>query len=200
MTEQWKPIKGYEGIYEVSTFGRVKSLQHSMVSKDGKIRHFPEVIKKLSPNWSGYLLVGLSKEGRSRTKAVHRLVAQAFLQDTYKPGLQINHIDQHKANNRVDNLEWVTPSENVNYMDRNERSIATRRANGGERSRIMKASKPIRATSINGGYSIVLASASKASRKLHVNLGHICQAALGRRKSAGGFTWQYIEGGDRDAE
>jgi hypothetical protein len=171
-----------------------------MVSKDGKTRFFPEVIKKFSQNWSGYLLVSLSKGGHSRTKSVHRLVAQAFLQDMYKPGLQVNHIDQDKTNNHADNLEWVTPSENVNYMDRNERSIATRRASGGERSRIRKASKRIRATSIDGGYSIVLVSASKASRKLHVNLGHICQAALGRRKSAGGFTWQYIEGGGQDVD
>lgn len=104
---EWKPIKGYEGLYEVSNDGRVRRLRFINGS------HNFEKIKecKQTLNSWGYITVNLSKNGKSNTKRVHRLVAEAFLGES---NLQIDHIDGNKLNNRLDNLEYVTPKENTN--------------------------------------------------------------------------------------
>lgn len=104
---EWKPIKGYEGLYEVSNDGRVRRLKFI----NG--RHNFEKIKecKQTLNTWGYMTVNLSKNGKGNTKRVHKLVANAFLGES---DLQIDHIDGNKQNNRLDNLEYVTPKENTN--------------------------------------------------------------------------------------
>lgn len=104
---EWKPIKGYEGLYEVSNDGRVRRIRFINGS------HNFEKIKecKQTLNSWGYMTVNLCKNGKSNTKRVHRLVAIAFLGES---DLQIDHIDGNKQNNRLDNLEYVTPKENTN--------------------------------------------------------------------------------------
>lgn len=104
---EWKPIKGYEGLYEVSNDGRVRRLKFI----NGK--HNFEKIKecKQTLNTWGYMTVNLSKDGKGNTKRVHKLVANAFLGES---DLQVDHIDGNKQNNRLDNLEYVTPKENTN--------------------------------------------------------------------------------------
>lgn len=99
-TENWRPVDGYEGCYEVSTFGNVRS-----VRKSGKI-----LVLNVTPK--GYLRIALAREGVQKNFMVHRLVASAFIaNDNEKP--EVNHKDGDKKNNRVDNLEWVTTSENL---------------------------------------------------------------------------------------
>lgn len=104
---EWKTIKGYEGLYEVSNDGRVRRLRFI----NG--RHNFEKIKesKQTLNTWGYMTVNLCKNGKSNTKRVHRLVAEAFLGES---NLQIDHIDGNKQNNNLSNLEYVTPKENTN--------------------------------------------------------------------------------------
>lgn len=104
---EWKPIKGYEGLYEVSNDGRVRRLKFI----NGK--HNFEKIKecKQTLNTWGYMTVNLSKDGKGNTKRVHKLVANAFIGES---DLQVDHIDGNKQNNRLDNLEYVTPKENTN--------------------------------------------------------------------------------------
>lgn len=104
---EWKQIKDYEGLYEVSNDGRVRRLRFINGS------HNFEKIKecKQTLNTWGYMTVNLSKNGKSNTKRVHRLVANAFLGESE---LQIDHIDGNKQNNRLDNLEYVTAKENTN--------------------------------------------------------------------------------------
>lgn len=104
---EWKTIKGYEGLYEVSNDGRVRRLRFI----NG--RHNFEKIKesKQTLNTCGYMTVNLCKNGKSNTKRVHRLVAEAFLGES---NLQIDHIDGNKQNNNLSNLEYVTPKENTN--------------------------------------------------------------------------------------
>lgn len=114
MNEIWKDIKGYEGLYQVSNFGRIKSLPRTY-----KKRYIDkEIIKKPSKLPKGYLRVGLSKNGNTKYYFIHRLVA-----DTFIPNLNnypcVNHKDCNTSNNNVDNLEWNTYEQNNNYKNHN---------------------------------------------------------------------------------
>lgn len=111
MTEVWKDIENYEGIYEISNHGNVKS-----VSRKGTCGG----LLKLSKDKNGYLCVGLNKNGKRKTFKVHRLVAMAFVQNTY--GLpEVNHKDEDKENNCYSNLEWCDHKYNSTYGTRGER-------------------------------------------------------------------------------
>ena len=101
--EMWKDIKGYEGLYEVSNLGRVKSKRKILKPIDGE-----------------YLKVGLSKNGVQKTIAIHRLVAQCFVENKNNYSF-VNHKDENKHNNSMENLEWCTNIYNVNYGKRNEK-------------------------------------------------------------------------------
>ena len=113
MDEKWLPIEGYEGLYEISTHGNIRSLEPEIERNDGKINHVPARTRVLT-DVNGYLYCSLSREGRDRRFAVHRLVAKAFLPNPdNKP--EVNHKDGNKHNNHVWNLEWCTRSENQRH-------------------------------------------------------------------------------------
>ena len=135
MKEIWKDIQNYDGLYQVSNLGNVKSLERYFPSKNPKtpIAHVNEKILKLSANKKGYLSANLYKNGKMKNIQVHRLVAQAFLPNPSNK-LYVNHIDGNKCNNRVDNLEWVTPSENLHHAYSTKLRTPTR----GERNRQCK--------------------------------------------------------------
>lgn len=108
--EKWKPVRGYEGLYEISSEGRVKSLDKMRISGRYKIlMKYNERILKPGRNAQGYLKVDLSKNGKSRTFRVNRLVLTAFKGVS---DLEGNHIDGDKENNRLENLEYATRSQN----------------------------------------------------------------------------------------
>lgn len=112
--EEWKNIKNFEGLYQVSNFGRVKSLKRDVNYKDGRIRHQKEKTSTGFIRNTGYLYVNLNKNSKVIKKNIHRLVAQAFIPNPEnKP--QVNHKDGNKTNNHVDNLEWNTAKENFNH-------------------------------------------------------------------------------------
>ena len=102
--EQWRDIDGYDGAYQVSDLGRVRSL------KFGKVR-----VLRTGNDRKGYLCVGLCKDGKQKSYKVHRLVAQAFIPNDDESKTQINHINEVKSDNRVSNIEWCTPQYNINY-------------------------------------------------------------------------------------
>lgn len=121
MNEQiWVDIVGYEGHYQISNDGQVKSL------KGGKER-----IRSLALNDEGYLTVALCKNGVSKKFYVHRLVASHFVPG-YQPGMVVNHKDEDKSNNVASNLEWVTVRQNTNYGTSLEKGAATRKNNKGK--------------------------------------------------------------------
>lgn len=122
MEEIWKDIEGYDGIYQVSNLGRIRSLDRNvpaLCAKTGTIRDYFRKGKmmKLRPinTGAGYMVVTLKDNDRkAHTELVHRLVARAFVQG-YFDGADVNHRDENKANNRADNLEWCNRQYNINY-------------------------------------------------------------------------------------
>lgn len=126
--EQWRDINGYEGLYQVSNLGNIKSLQRVQcyIDADKRIRKRITREKQLvpAPNGKHYLGVTLYKNGRGRTKTIHRLVAETFIPNPL--GLtQVNHKDENKTNNTVGNLEWCTCKYNINYGSGNLRRSNT---------------------------------------------------------------------------
>lgn len=115
--EIWKSVVGYEGIYEVSNLGRVRSIDRYVNNKSGKQIRKGKLLK-IHKSYRGYLRVILSKECKIRYLFVHKLVAQAFIPNpnNYE---QIDHLDGDKTNNNANNLEWVTPKENSNRAWKN---------------------------------------------------------------------------------
>ena len=109
LKEVWKPVYGFERLYEVSNKGNVKSLYRYK--------------KRLVPfkQKNGYLSITIYKDGKEYFKLVHRLVALSFIPNPSNKK-QVNHIDENKTNNCVDNLEWMTPKENMNYGTARERT------------------------------------------------------------------------------
>ena len=116
MIEEWKPVVGYEGLYEVSNTGQIRSLKRNIILRPKK-----------EP--TGYLRCNLSLNKNVKTFSIHRLVAQAFLPNPDNLP-EVNHKDEDKTNNRVENLEWCNHKYNMNYGTRNIRSKDTHIKNG----------------------------------------------------------------------
>lgn len=166
MEEIWKDIKDYEGLYQVSNLGRVKSLYTNRILNPMK-------------HTKGYLRVRLYKNSVASNQRIHRLVAEAFIPNPEnKP--QVNHIDENKTNNRVDNLEWVTNKENCNHGTRNERVSKTM-------------SIPIIATNIKTGELKEFYGSNECARQLGLHYQHISAVLKGVRKQTGGYTFKYKE-------
>lgn len=114
MEEIWKPIPGYEGYYEVSNTGKVKSVTRIIMRSNGRPQTWYGKIKCASSDELGYQRVDLRKEGSHKKELVHRLVAMAFLPNPDNLPI-VNHKDENPSNNNVDNLEWCTQDYNINY-------------------------------------------------------------------------------------
>lgn len=116
MKEVWKDVVGYEGLYQISNTGKVKSLPKWAGKSLRKER-----ILKTPPDKDGYIKVVLCKNNKTRFLSVHRLMAEVFIPNPNNFP-QINHKDENKQNNNLDNLEWCTCKYNINYGTRTERA------------------------------------------------------------------------------
>ena len=126
MTEEWRPIEGYEGLYEVSNTGQVRSFDRYVKYSNGRIHlHKGKVLSPIKDR-DGYLQVNLCYSGRINSIKIHRLVAQAFIPNPDNLP-QVNHKDEDKSNNRVDNLEWCSQLYNNIYGSRMERQVNTKK-------------------------------------------------------------------------
>lgn len=125
MTEVWKPVVGYEGLYEVSDQGRVRSLDRTVTNKDGRSERHNGKILRSQKLHNGYRELYLSRNGRRKHRTIHSLVAEAFL-GTRPKGHDVMHIDGDRENNALDNLRFGTRSENL----RSTYSYGGRQANG----------------------------------------------------------------------
>ena len=117
--EEWRDVKGYEGLYQVSNEGRVKALERIVVYKNGSKHKYEEHIME-NVVVQGYCYVGLNSSNKQKRLRVHRLVAQAFIPNPSNLP-EINHKNECTTDNNVENLEWCDRSYNINYGTRNER-------------------------------------------------------------------------------
>ena len=173
--EEWKDIQGYEGKYQVSNHGRVKSLARYRKNNGNSQSFQGERILKQSVNNKGYCIVELCRDSKRKRHSVHRLVADAFIENNENRE-QVNHKDENKQNNHVENLEWCTCKENINHGSHNERMAKT------------KGTHVI--CSDETGTEIEFYSLAEAERQTGVSQGNISRCLNGKRSSAGGFYWR----------
>ena len=176
--EEWKDIEGYKGKYQISNMGRVKSLKR--MKRNGKgYQKIPEKILEGVENNRGYLRVQLFKDGKGKWYLVHVLVATAFLENPQNLP-EVNHKDEDKTNNRVENLEYCSRSYNLNHGTRNKKVAE-------------KLSKPLFSVDKESGLIMWWQSASEAERQTGIDQGNISACCRGERKSAGGHIWFYAD-------
>ena len=157
-----KDIKGYEGLYAMTSCGKVW-------------RYKRQKFLKPVDNGIGYLKVGLCKEGKKEYRFVHRLVAEAYIPNPENK-TDVNHKNEIKTDNYVNNLEWTTHKENMNYGNRNAKIAA-------------KLSKPVYCVELNK----VFPSTAEAGRQLRIGNSHISKCCRGILKTCGGYHWNYLQ-------
>ena len=169
MKEIWKDIPNYEG-YQISNLGRVKSLKRPYGLK-GRILK-PKITR-------GYYIVGLFKNSIGKWHYIHRLVWIAF-NGPIPENMQVNHINEIKTDNRLENLNLMTPKENTNWGTRNERVSK-------------KLSKVVLQFTLDDIFVKEYPSTKQVERELGFDCGHICDCCNGRLKTAYGYKWKYKE-------
>ena len=178
--EIWKVIIGYEGKYEVSNFGRIRSLPRYVRNSVGSQTFVDGKILAACKGNAGYIHVILSDNNYHKKRwLVHRLVALAFIPNPHNYPV-VNHKDENKSNNNVDNLEWCTQSYNLSYRE-------------GQRKRRMKKIEMYDRTT--GEYLRTFDSIDEASRTMGINRTTICNVAAGKpnNHSAGGYIWRFAD-------
>ena len=185
-SEVWKDVVGYEGLYQVSDRGNV----YSVVRKDSRGRRIGGIILKPIQSRGGYPQVQLYKNGKVKTKYIHRLVTEAFIPNPEKLP-EVNHKDENPSNNELSNLEWCDARYNNDYGTRIERIVE-------------KTSKKVRAINVKTGEVIRFKSTAEAQRKGY-NSGNISLASRGIYKNSNtgkliadgctykGYRWSYEE-------
>lgn len=166
--EEWRDIKGYEGLYQVSNYGRIKSLNY----------HRRNVEKILTPikHSNGYYYINLFKNKKGKIYRMHRLVAIAFIPNPNNYQL-INHKDENKANNNVENLEWCTSKYNSNYGACIEK-------------RVEKQSKKVIQLTLDDVFVKEWNSTMECGRNGYIQ-SKVVQCCNGKRKTHCGFKWKY---------
>ena len=181
--ENWKDIKGYEGFYQVSNLGRVKSLERDVYYSNGAVHHVDEKILAFNLNRGGYQYVALSLNGKAKSIKVHRLVAEAFIPNPENKPM-VNHRNEIKTDNTVENLEWCTASYNNNYGTRNVRMIQNRRS---YKLGNHPQAKPVFCEELNKTFDCI----TRAGEELGICVSSIRSVCKGKLKTAGGFHWRY---------
>ena len=190
--EIWKDIDGYEGLYQISNFGNVKSLGNGKANSS--ILHTVRLLKPQITD--GYLRIGLWKNGKCKHYFVHRLVAFAFIPNPNNYPI-INHKDEIKTNNTVDNLEWCDCKYNSNYGTLRERLSKKMKGKKMSKEAIEKMvnsiSKPILQLTKNDEIIRKWKSGAEIKRVLGFNPSNISKVCLGKQKTSYGYKWKFAD-------
>lgn len=178
--EIWKDIKGYEGLYQISNTGKVKSLTRYINSKSGRKFLIKEKTRKTTTTTAGYEYVVLAKKGKNKTLLIHRLVAENFIPNPNNYSC-VNHIDENKSNNNVLNLEWCNYEYNNTY-----KNIHLRRNNNNITRRVIQYDLDM--NEIKRWNTI-----TDASKEFNTNIANIIKCCKGERNHCCGFKWRYYE-------
>ena len=182
--ERWKWYQGYEGLYQVSTRGRVRGVDRWVIGRDGKKRFFKGRILKPCRDKDGYLEVNLYLDGKLRTFKIHRMVAETFKPNPEnKP--QVFHRDEDKTNCSVENLSWASAKETANWGTRTKRSAASR-LNG-------SCSKPVEAIDPKTGEVVLEFPSTKEAGRNGFNQGAVSACCLGKHRIHSGLEWRFKE-------
>lgn len=177
--EIWKDINGYENLYQVSNLGRVKSLNRVVnCAHNGKRITRGKIMAPLKREQCGYLLVNLCKNGKPKTYYIHRLVAQAFIPNPVNLP-QVNHKDENKGNNCVDNLEWCSAKYNINYGTGHQRAIEPQK-------------KAVIAFNDEHKLGTYFSSITDAAICLNLKTANICKCLKEKAYTTGGYRWDYV--------
>jgi len=184
--EVWKPVteEGFEDFYEVSNFGRVRSLDRIVESKRGPLKYKGKLIST-SLNSDGYPTFNLCKAGKQRNVKVHQIVAKAFIPNPDNLP-EVNHIDEIKTNNHVSNLEWCTRLENM----RHGTGLRRMKSHPNQIKRRKKSKKPVIGIKIDDGTKIRFESIAEANRN-GFKRRNIWSVINGIDKSHYGYVWYY---------
>ena len=182
--EVWKDIPYYEGLYEASNMGRVRSVDREVRHPRGGVHVIKGKVLKSGVAGGGYLQVVLYKDGNSRAFKVHRLVYAAFCGEIPN-GYDVNHIDECKTNNRLDNLNLMTRKENNNWGTHNQR-VAKANTNNPLRCR------PVVALNEDGEVISEFSPTREAGRN-GFNQGDLVSCCRGRYKTHRGYRWKFKE-------
>lgn len=179
--EEWRDIPGYENLYQISTMGRVKSIERKAKNRNG-YRTVSERILKPFKNRYGYFSVKLCKEIEKKTIQVHKIVCDVFLPNPLNLP-QVNHRNEDKSDNRLENLEWCDAKYNVNYGTRTER--VSKKLKGVFNTKNSKAVKCLETGKI-------YPSLMEIQRNLGFHNSHISKCCNNKLNSAYGYHWQYV--------
>ena len=190
--EEFKDIEGYEGLYQISNYGRVKSLERFYYLGNNKIKT-KEKILKISKNSHGYSHIQLSKK-TPKTMCTHTLVANHFIINVEnKP--TINHIDGNKQNNRVDNLEWATHSEQEFHAYKNNlryKKFGSKNSMYGKKGENHHLSKPLVQKDLCGNIIKKWENSYEVVRILGYTQSGVSACCRGKTKTYKGYVWEYI--------
>ena len=203
MEEIWKDIEGYEGLYQVSNMGIVRSLPHFRKNGRNGYLQIGKIIKPMCVR--GYQTVSLSKNGKQKIFKIHRLVAEAFIPNPENKPC-IDHINTDKTNNRVENLRWVTHKENSNnpltlkkIINANNKPRKYRcgdehpKPNLGKIGILSPSSTPILQFSLNGDFIKRWDSMADIEREMNISHSNLCKCCKYQRKTAYRFKWGYAD-------
>lgn len=178
MEEIWKNINGYEGLYQVSNLGRIKSLERMVKSNNNNYRIVKEKILKQNQDKNGYYVISLNKNNKSKKYIVHRLVAQTFIPNPNNYPV-VNHKDENKKNNCVENLEWCTIYYNNIYGHRIEKAKK-------------KIGIPLKQCDLFGNIINKWNNAAEVYNVLGYDISSIRKCCNKKRLTAYGFKWENL--------